>query len=191
MNSSIARSALAALATLTFLGGAAAAQNGEIPPPPPVQDYNLIASLPDAEIIARLPQPQRDAVGRQREVRGRFDALLDASDALLVEARTKLDANQQGAITSLFLYEAVLLCADRQIRCPAAKVPPRDRLFKKFERKLSSQIGSVKALATLMDFSDVDGANAVGDSIGRLRLAALNSALDIDPAILSRQEAAP
>jgi hypothetical protein len=184
MRYAVASNALAAFAALALLAAPAPARQAGVPPPPPVEEPNILLGLADADLYARLPETHRDLIKSQTEPRARFNTLLDASDALLADARARFDADQRGALNALFMYEAVLRCADRQLRCPEAKVPPRDKLFKKFERRLTSQVGALKALQNLVGLGDVDAAKSVGDSVTRLRIAALNSALDIDPSIL-------
>lgn len=187
MMNAVVSNALAALAALALTTGPTAGQS-EIPPPPPVPGHNLLLSLGEAEIIARLPQPQRDQYASQRDPRGRFHVLLDASDTLLDAAKAKFVADEEGAVNLLFLYQAVVVCADKNLRSPEAKVPPRDKLFKKFERRLAAQLGALKAFHAIVGLRDIGAATEVSDSVTKLRFAALNSALDVDPAVL-RQEA--
>jgi hypothetical protein len=184
MKNAVATGSLAAVAAVTLLAGATPAQSPELPPPPPVVEHNILLGLPEAELLSRLPETQRTMVSTQSNPRGRFNVLLDASDALLADAKTRFDGDQRGALNALFLYEAVLVCADKCLRSTEAKVPPRDKLFKKFERRLSAQTNALRTVQNLVALGDAAAARSVGDAVTRLRIAALNSALDIDPGIL-------
>jgi hypothetical protein len=160
--------------------GPASAQGPQIEPPAPP---NLYTSLTEAELVAQLPERERTHCDARRDPRDRYEALLAAADSLL--ARAQVEAQAQGAVAStLQLYEAVVMAADRRLRSPEAAVKPRDRLFKRYERRLADHLKALKPIVATLAHQEFDTGTAVAATVARLRVGALNSALDIDDNIL-------
>ena len=145
------------------------------PPPPPVEDF---VTFTEPEILAKLPERERALVERSPAPRDRFDALLEVSDLRLADVGTKLDAHAASVADSLLLYRAVVIAADRRLRSPEAKVEPRDKRFKNFERHLNKHLSLLRAFSSELPANDVDTGVAVTETVKRLRVAALHSALD-------------
>lgn len=166
------------LAALSASGSASSAQKPAPdvpPPPPPVEDF---VALTEPEVLAKLPERERAMVERSPAPRDRFEALLEVSDLRLADVGSKLDAHVPSVSDSLLLYRAVVLAADRRLRSPEAKVEPRDKRFKNFERHLNKQLALLRALTTELPANDIDTGTAVTETVKRLRVAALHSALD-------------
>jgi hypothetical protein len=157
----------------------------DIPPPP-----NVFATLPEEQLIAQMTERQRALLAPARNARERFTALTDVSDLQLQEISTPTQPAVQGQTTTLAfqLYEATILAADRRLRSKEAAVRPRDRLFKRFEQRLTQQIRSLKTILLEVGPEHVDAGKAASSTAKRLRLAALASAIDADPSILRGTE---
>jgi hypothetical protein len=132
-----------------------------------------------------MPDRQRALIAAARTPRDRFAALVDASDLQLQEIAA---APGDAASFKLQLYEATILAANRRLRSREAAVPPRDRLFKRFEQRLTRQIAALKTLLLDLDAEHVDAGRAASDTAKKLRLAALSSAIDADASILRDAE---
>jgi len=177
-----------ALATLISTGtnafAATAQSNSPSLPPPP----NVFATLSEEQLLGQLSERQRALVGAARDARERFLALTDASDIQLQSisggAVDAGSASNQSATLALQLYEATILAADRRLRSKEAGVRPRDRLFKRFEQRLTKQIALLKTIVLEIAPEHFDAGRAAADTAKRLRLAALASAIDADPSIL-------
>jgi hypothetical protein len=175
---SAARLALAAILALSAAGDAPARQNPDLtPPPPPPENFTPVT---EAEVLAKLPERERQLVLKESDPKERFDRLLDVSDLRLAEVGARVDSRSGGVAPSLLLYEAVLRVADQVIRDPKTKAEPRDKRFKRFERRLSKQLPILQAVATELSYQDSSTGAAVVETVKRLRAAALNSALDVD-----------
>jgi len=144
-------------------------------PPPPVEDF---VTLTEPEVLAKLPERERAMVERSPAARDKFEALLEVSDLQLADIGSKLDAHVPSVSDSLLLYRAVVIAADRRLRSPEAKVEPRDKRYKNFERRLNKQLALLRAFFTELPANDVDTGTAVTETVKRLRVAALHSALD-------------
>jgi hypothetical protein len=180
--------AASVLAPGGFAGLALGAQAPQIQPPAPP---NLYTSLSEAELIAQLPDHLRTVIESRRDPRDRYEALLDASDTLLGALTSRLTAREGSIIPGLQLSEAVLMTADRRLRSPEANVRPRDRMFKRYERRLSHQLSQLKALLVELTHDEIETGAVVADRVTRLRVGALNSALDIESNILRVPEEKP
>jgi hypothetical protein len=117
-------------------------------------------------------------VERSPAPRDRFEALLEVSDLRLADVGSKLDAHAASISDALLLYRAVVIAADRRLRSPEANVAPRDKRYKVFERRLNKQLALLKSLSADLSANDIDTGTAVTETVKRLRVAALHSALD-------------
>lgn len=176
MTSSIAR--LLLLLFVVPVATAAQDQHPEIAPPPRPSE-NFI-HMTEAEVIAQLPARERQMVQQQTAPRDRFDVLLDVSDLRLADVGAKLDAGAPSVAQELLLYEAVVRVADEILRKPATGIVPRDKRFKKFERRLGRQLTLLKALTPELRPDDATTGSAVIATVTRIRNTALESALDSD-----------
>ncbi len=167
----------AALATVLLASVAAAQQQNDqiVPPPPPAENF---APVTEAEILAKLPDRERALVERETDPKSRFDAYLAVSDMRLAEIGTRLSARTGPVLDALLLYEGVLRVADQLIRSPQAKAPPRDKRYKQFERRLTKQLTVLKPLVSELSYDESTTGSAILETVQRLRVAALNTALD-------------
>jgi hypothetical protein len=171
------RRAAAAAVLLAFMSALAPArQDQDIPPPPPEN----FAPVTEAEVLARLPERERAMVASSASPRDRFERFVEVSELRLADIGSKLDARAPSVVESLLLYEAVIRVADQLLRSKEAKVPPRDKRFKRFERQLGRQISMLAAVMGQLSYEDSPTGTAVLATARRLRVAALNSALDVE-----------
>jgi len=161
----------------TTLAPVAARQQDVPPPPPPADNF---APVTEAEVLAKLPERERAIVTAQTDPRERFTALLDVSDLRLADIGARVDAHEAPIAASLLLYESVLRVADQVIRSPATRVAARDKRFKQFEKRLGKQISVLKPLVDELSYQDSTTGTAVLQTVQRLRVTALNSALGVD-----------
>jgi hypothetical protein len=173
------RSALIATVVLALVSAAAAAgQQPDItPPPPPPENFTPVSI---ADVLARLPERERAMVAEKGSARDRFERLVEVSDLRLADVGAQLDARAPSVVEGLLLYEAVIRVADQTLRSDEAKVPPRDKRFKRFERRLGRQISTLQSMLDELSYEDSPTGAAVLETARRLRAAALNSALDVD-----------
>jgi hypothetical protein len=152
-----------------------------IPPPP-----NVFTSFTEEQLLAQLSERQRALVAAARDSRERFVAFVDASDLQLqsISTNTPTAGTNQSPTLALQLYEATIIAADRRLRSKEAAVRPRDRLYKRFEQRLTKQLGQLKTILLEIAPEHFDAGRAATDTAKRLRLAALASAIDADPNIL-------
>jgi hypothetical protein len=157
----------------------------DIPPPP-----NVFATLSEEQLVAQMTDRQRALLTPARNARERFWALTDVSELQLHEISAPTQPAAQGQTTTLALqlYEATIIAADRRLRSKEAAVRPRDRLFKRFEQRLTQQIRLLKNIVLEIGPEHVDAGKAASLTAKRLRLAALASAIDADPSILRNSE---
>ena len=173
------RPAVVAFVVLALMSVAAGARQdpGITPPPPPPENF---VPVTEADVLARLPERERAIVVRDSMPRDRFERFVEVSELRLADLGAKLDAHAPSVVESLLLYEAVIRVADQVLRSKEAKVPPRDKRFKRFERQLGRQIGMLESMLDELSYEDGPTGAAVLATARRLRAAALNSALDVD-----------
>ena len=179
------RAAIASLVLALASAAVPARQGPDIaPPPPPPENFTPVS---EADLLPRLPERERAMVASQASPRGRFERLLEVSDLRLADVGAQLDANSRSVVEPLLLYEAVIRVADQVLRSKEARVPPRDKRFKQFERRLGKQIATLESMLDELTFEDSTTGSAVLSTARRLRVNAINSALDVD--ILDTSEA--
>jgi len=166
----------AALIISVLASPALAQQQNDIPPPPP----DNFAPVTEAEVLAKLPERERQIVQHESDPKNRFDKLLDISDLRLADVGAKLDAHAPSVADSLVLYESVLRVADQLIRSPQAKAAERDKKFKRFERRLGKQLPVLRAIVDALPYNDSSTGAAVLATVQRLRASALDSALGVE-----------
>jgi hypothetical protein len=170
------RAAVAAVLLAFVTATAPARQFQDIPPPPP----DNFAPVTEADVLARLPDRERAMVTSGASPRDRFERLVEVSELRLADIGTKLDARAPSVVDALLLYEAVIRVADQLLRSKEAKVPPRDKRFKRFERQLGRQISMLEPMLAELSYDETPTGAAVLATARRLRVAALNSALDVE-----------
>lgn len=158
----------------------AQAQQGtpDVPVPPPPSE--TFVRLTEAELIARLPQRERALVEAVRDPRGRFDKLLDVSDLRLAAIAFEVDRGAESVRELLLLYDATLRITEKRLRAPETKAAPRDKLFKRLERRLAKQKLIYSSIVTSLRVDDAPTGQAVENTLESIRIRALNSAMDAD-----------
>jgi hypothetical protein len=132
----------------------------------------------DKELLAQLPAADRRRISEERNPRDRIRLWLDAATSQLEEAEGA-DTGAE-AIAHVRLYHLTVLAANRTLRDPGTGLRPRDKLFKIFEKQLNSQLGPLLAVVETLPEQYVDEGIAIREDVRRVRVAALNSALDIE-----------
>lgn len=148
-----------------------------LPPPPPPQNF---VRYSETEVLEKLPEDERVKVERERSARDKFEAFLDVSEMRLDALQNAASNGKKQLVPALILYEAVLLAADARLRSPEANVKPRDKRYKKFERRLNDQIGRLEAIVASLPYEESMTGEAVLETVTRLRVEALHSALDTE-----------
>jgi len=145
------------------------------PPPPPAENF---LRLTEAEFLARLPDRERAMVESAANPRAKVEALIQVSELRLAAIAARLDVRAASVRDELLLFDASLRATDNRLRAPESKVAPRDKLYKRFERCLTRQRSFLRAIVNELPANDVPTGNAVMAVVERLRVSALNSALD-------------
>lgn len=147
------------------------------PPPPPPETF---VPVTETEVLGQLPAREREMVQKEDDPKDRFDAWLDVSDLRLADAGAKLDGGSASVAEALLLYDSVLRVADQVLRSPEARAKPRDKHYKRFERRLNKQLSVLTPLVSELSVADTPTGEAVLETVKRLRTEALNSALGVD-----------
>ena len=172
------RAVVASIVLALASAAAPARQRPDItPPPPPPENF---VPVTEADVLARLPDRERALVASETAPRDRFERYVEISDLRLDDVGARLDAQAASVVEPLLLYEAVIRVADQLLRSKEARVPPRDKRFKRFERRLGKQIALLESMVAEMSYEDSPTGAAVLATAKRLKAAALNSALDVD-----------
>jgi hypothetical protein len=170
------RAVVAALLLAVASAAVPARQGPDIPPPPPEN----FAPVTEADVLARLPDRERAMVASGANPRDRFERFVEVSELRLADVGAKLDSRAPSVVEPLLLYEAVIRVADQVLRSKEARIPPRDKRFKRFERQLGRQISLLESMLDELSYEDSPTGTAVLETARRLRVAALNSALDVE-----------
>lgn len=153
-------------------------------PPPPSETF---LKLTEAELLARLPERERALVEAVRDPRQRFDKLLDVSDMRLAAVGLELDRGVGSVRDELLLYDATLRITEAQLRAPATKAPPRDKLYKRLERRLAKQKLIFESILDSLRADDLPTGQSVANTIETIRIRALNSALDSEVLVTPKE----
>ncbi len=146
-------------------------------PPPPSETF---VRLTEAELIRKLPEREQALIVNVRDSRDRFDKLLDISDLRLAAIGFELDRNAGPVRDLLLLYDATLRLADKRLRSSETNAGPRDKLYKRLERRLSKQKLIFDAILSELRPDDTPTGQSVSNTLESIRVRALNSALDAD-----------
>jgi|CXWL01.1.fsa_nt_gi hypothetical protein len=144
-------------------------------PPPPSETF---VKLTEAELLARLPERERALVEAVRDPRQRFDKLLDVSDMRLAAVGLELDRGVGSVRDELLLYDATLRLTEAQLRAPETRAAPRDKLYKRLERRLAKQKLVFDSILDSLRADDLPTGQSVANTVESIRIRALNSALD-------------
>ena len=171
-----------AIGLVSALGGITIAYARQGPPdvPVPPQPSETFVKMTEAELLAKLPERERSLVEAVRDPRGRFDKLLDVSDMRLAALGVELDRGSDSVRDALLLYDATLRIAERRLRAPETKAAPRDKLYKRFERRLAKQKPVLRSIVDDLRPDDALTGQSVWISVEAIRIRALNSALDAE-----------
>lgn len=160
-----------------FLAASSLASSQVITPPPRPSLPPI--PLTEDELLREIPESERSVVLRTDQPRERFEAWLDVSDMRLSALSGLVASGQKDLADELRIYEATLLAANKKLRSPAAQVRPRDKRFKNFEKRLLRQLNQLRVLVGELSVDDANTGLDVEESVKRLRIEALHSALDI------------
>lgn len=168
------------LATVLAGDSGSLAQQGppDVPVPPPPSETFL--RLTETELLARLPERERSFVEAAKEPRQRFEKLLDVSDMRLGAIGLELDRGAESVRDALLLYDATLRITERRLRAPETKAGPRDKLYKRLERRLSKQKLIFDSIVAGLRPDDLPTGLSVANTLESIRIRALNSALDAE-----------
>jgi hypothetical protein len=157
----------------------------EVPVPPPPSETFM--RLTEAELIARLPERERMLIDAVRDPRQRFDKLLDVSDMRLAAVGLELDRGVGSVRDELLLYDATLRLAEARLRAPETRAAPRDKLFKRLERRLAKQKLVFDSILDSLRADDLPTGQSVANTIESIRIRALNSALDSEVLVTPKE----
>ena len=157
----------------------------DVPVPPPPSETFL--RLTEAELLARLPERERALIEAVRDPRQRFDKLLDVSDMRLAAVGLELDRGVGSVRDELLLYDATLRITESQLRAPGTKAAPRDKLYKRLERRLAKQKLVFDSILDSLRADDLPTGQSVANTIESIRIRALNSALDTEVLVTPKE----
>lgn len=153
-------------------------------PPPPSETF---MRLTEAELLVRLPERERILIDAVRDPRQRFDKLLDVSDMRLAAVGLELDRGVGSVRDELLLYDATLRLTEARLRAPETKAAPRDKLYKRLERRLAKQKLLFDSILDSLRADDLPTGQSVANTIESIRIRALNSALDTEVLVTPKE----
>lgn len=153
-------------------------------PPPPSETF---VRLTEAELLVRLPERERMLIDPVRDPRQRFDKMLDVSDMRLAAVGLELDRGVGSVRDELLLYDATLRLTEARLRAPETKAAPRDKLYKRLERRLSKQKLIFDSILDSLRADDLPTGQSVANTIESIRIRALNSALDTEVLVTPKE----